>query len=440
MKTFLHISYIETNPDHRLRDLERYYQSKDLGMAIERLVGSEVRPEEIKDKRVLLKPNWVRHSVRPKDDLCLRTNDGFLLAVLNAFLLLKPSHITIGDAPIQGCVFERIVTKDLARKFKELSEFYHIPIRVEDFRRRRYDIRNNIVTSELKQLSEFVIFDLGKDSMLEPITRIGSNQFRVTNYNPDRMAFAHIAGTHKYCISKELFNSDVVISIPKIKTHQKVGITGALKNLVGLNGDKDFLPHHRKGGSKHGGDCYPGGSILRRFAEAALDKANRKQNTNAFWYWQKMSSIIWQLSLPGPEHSIVGGWHGNDTTWRMVEDLNRIAQYGCINGIVHKDPQRNIYSICDGIIGGQGEGPLEPDPLPLGVISFTNNSKTNDRAMAKLMRFPINKLPLLTDKDCTSDSDCNLTINSVYSSFEDLERLSIETIPPKGWAKCLLSR
>ena len=30
-------------------------------------------------------------------------------------------------------------------------------------------------------------------------------------------------------------DADIVISLPKIKSHQKTGITGAIKNLVGIN-------------------------------------------------------------------------------------------------------------------------------------------------------------------------------------------------------------
>ena len=32
-------------------------------------------------------------------------------------------------------------------------------------------------------------------------------------------------------------------SLPKLKTHKKAGITCALKNLIGINGNKEYLPH-----------------------------------------------------------------------------------------------------------------------------------------------------------------------------------------------------
>jgi len=35
-----------------------------------------------------------------------------------------------------------------------------------------------------------------------------------------------------------------------LKLHRKAGITCALKNLIGINGNKEYLPHHRLGGSQ----------------------------------------------------------------------------------------------------------------------------------------------------------------------------------------------
>ena len=47
-----------------------------------------------------------------------------------------------------------------------------------------------------------------------------------------------------------------------------------------------------------------------------------------------------------------GNWHGNDTTWRMVLDLNRALRYGDGVGVLHDEPQRRYFSVVDGIIAG----------------------------------------------------------------------------------------
>ena len=86
----------------------------------------------------------------------------------------------------------------------------------------------------------------------------------------------HQIGRHRYLIAREIIEADLVINLPKLKSHKKSCVTGALKNLIGINGNKEFLPHHRKGGSESGGDCYEGGSSLKLAAENLYDFANRR--------------------------------------------------------------------------------------------------------------------------------------------------------------------
>ncbi|MBK6729399.1 MAG: DUF362 domain-containing protein [Bacteroidetes bacterium] len=236
--------------------------------------------ENLKGKKILLKPNWVKHNYRPSDEFCLCTNTNFILAILELVLSKQPASVVIGDAPIQGCNWDKLINKEFLDAVAALTIKYSITVSVKDFRRVAFDTSNNKLEVERNPIDQYVIFDVGKKSYLEPITVAGKNNFRVTVYNPDKFVHTHGPGMHKYCITKELFASDIVISIPKVKTHQKAGITAALKNIVGLNGDKDFLPHHRIGGTSIGGDSYAGGNVLRYWSELALDNANRNKGKN----------------------------------------------------------------------------------------------------------------------------------------------------------------
>ena len=415
-----------------LSKLEKFYGSDELIYAISSLTGGAMGPDLIKGKKILIKPNWVNHSAVSQDEFCLRTNDNFILAALNVILDMAPTEVIIGDAPIQGCSWDKMIQGSFIQQINNLSNKYGISIKINDFRRRKYDFVKNSVDSGIRPLNEYLIFDLGKDSFLEPITFKGKNRFRVTNYDPDRMSSAHSPGLHKYCITREFFETDVVISLPKIKTHQKAGLTGALKNIVGINGDKDFLPHHRVGGTKTGGDCYPGGSYLRYWSELSLDEANKRQGEKGFWFWQKLASLLWHLSFPSPSHNLAAGWYGNDTTWRMVMDLNIIANYGKADGKLSESPVRQIYSLCDGIIAGQGDGPLEPEPLPLGIISFSNNSFVNDQSMALLLGLPLEKIPLLNNS-FNKNRDCRITLGGEIVALDDLRLYATKAKLPKGW-------
>jgi uncharacterized protein (DUF362 family) len=436
MQKFVSIQTFFLNSEDRVVDkLTQLYEDIELlERNILNLLTNRIDLTSISGKRVLLKPNWVKHSSSPDDEVCLRTHDHFLLAVLSAIIKQKPAQIVIGDAPIQGCQWNKMLSVSFVSQVKVISEKYNVPVYIKDFRRVTFDPDNNVLQNERSGLDEFLIFNLGKESYLEEITVPGKNLFRVSQYNPDRFTESHSPGVHKYCITKELFESDIVFSLPKIKTHQKAGITAALKNIVGLNGDKDFLPHHRIGGTAFGGDSYPGNNYLRYISELFLDNANRKKGKSSYQIWLKLSSLFWKLSLPKQLHQPSAAWYGNDTTWRMVMDLNKIVFYGRPDGTLADTEQRQFYSLSDGIIGGQGDGPLKPKPLHLGIIMFSNTSSWNDICAATIMGLDPNKIPLLISaKKFERGKDVDIFLNGQTVNSGELETLAIATILPPGW-------
>jgi uncharacterized protein (DUF362 family) len=436
MNSFVDLITVFSNSEDRtIGCLTKVYDDLTyLKKIISALIDRNLPIEKIRGKKILLKPNWVVHSTKASDELCLRTHDNFLLTILEVILEKHPAKITIGDAPIQGCDWDKMLSQSFYHRIKELSQINSVTIEIKDFRRKTFNPDKNNPSGERLPFSEFVIFDTGEESFLEPISIEGKNIFRVTNYNPDRLGESHTKGVHKYCITKEFFDADIIISIPKIKTHQKTGITGALKNLVGVNGDKDFLPHHRIGGIGFGGDCYPGKNYLRLWSELALDQANRNQGKASYRFWTKLCSVLWRLNKRQKTHHLMAAWYGNDTTWRMVMDINKVAIFGKEDGILAKEPQRVLYSLCDGIIGGQGDGPLHPDPLALGVICFSNNSKLTDICMAALMGFDIQKIPLLAKAYQPIEfNETKLRLNDHPIEFNEIIKYSIATIPSPGW-------
>lgn len=433
--SFVYISKIYRNDSQRnIEVLSNEYSEISKLLEILSSLCSEtfINENAISGKSILIKPNWVTNDRKDDDYLCLRTNDIFLLAVIRLVLSFQPKIIIIGDAPIQGCIWDLVYNEKLKKEIVNLEQEFKIQILVKDFRRVTFDQRFNKLVENRKPLDEYVLVDLKDKSFLEPITT-RKNRFRVTEYNPDRFVESHTIGKHRYCIAKDFFNVDTVISLPKVKTHQKSGITAALKNLVGINGDKDFLPHHRIGGTSRGGDCYPGGNYFRRIAEYALDNANRHKGGRGYPIWKIVSKLAWRLSFPGEVHHLAAGWYGNDTTWRMVLDLNLIANFVNKDGFIEDSPIRKVYSICDGIVGGQGDGPLNPSPLPLGIISFTDNSALNDICMAILMGFDYHNIPLLNFANSFINSDYRLMFDGKPIKLESLKKYSIITIPPPGW-------
>ena len=89
-----------------------------------------------------------------------------------------------------------------------------------------------------------------------------------------------------------------------------------------------------------------------------------------------------------------GNWHGNDTCWRMVLDLNKCLFRFDGEGQPRDKPLRYL-AVVDGIIGGEGNGPMTPDAKPCGVILAGTHPVAVDMVGATLMGFDWRRLRLL---------------------------------------------
>jgi hypothetical protein len=266
---------------------------------------------------------------------------------------------------------------------------------VVDFRRTIADESGLTRTqrTDLRGLDHFVLFDLGAESLLEPITVDGA--FRVTMYDPALMQRTHAPGRHQYLVAREVLEADVVVNLPKLKTHKKAGVTCALKNLIGINGNKEFLPHHRVGGSAAGGDCYPGHSPIKRSLEAAYDVHNSGNATLPKSLTAATVRVLDKVArMAGDELGVEGSWSGNDTIWRTCLDLNRILHYGRTDGTLADRPQRTVLNVVDAVIAGQGDGPLAPTPLALGLLLGGASSAAVDWVGASLLGYDPARIPI----------------------------------------------
>ena len=349
--------------------------------------------------RVVVKPNWVLHENRGPWGLDpLVTDPELIKRIVDGVLAAGPSRVLVGDAPLQGCDLERLLSATgLDRWAAELTSREPSFEGLRDFRRTTCEIRYGVRVAREDQQPEddFVMFDLGADSLLEPVTdRRG--RFRVTQYDPRKMQTTHAPGRHCYLVARAIIEADVVVNVPKLKTHCKAGITGALKNLVGINGNKEYLPHHRVGGSHRGGDCYPGGSVLKRAIEVAMDQSNLAPapGTRAF-AWNATGDVLGRLAQwMGDEVGVEGAWSGNDTVWRMCLDLNRILSYGRTDGTLAETPQRRVLHVVDAMVAGQGNGPLFAEPLELGLLLGGSNPAAMDWVGAHLLGYDPRRVAL----------------------------------------------
>lgn len=361
-------------------------------------LGALIRP----DSTVLLKPNWVldRNLAGLGTD-CLVTHATVVEAAAVYALLARPARVVIGDAPVQGCDWEALAElcglDAMMARLAPLAERGGTALALADFRRTilkgaRIEHRSGEVH---RSDDDYVLYDVAGESALEPVTQRGT-EFRVTMYDPHALQRTHSPGRHQYLIAREAVDADVVINLPKLKTHKKAGITGALKNLVGINGHKEYLPHHRKGGAERGGDCYPGASPLKAAAEEMLDVANASRSRRVRRVLPRLASLAVRLGqVWGGDANLEGSWHGNDTVWRMCLDLQRVLAYGRPDGTLAGTPQRTVLTVTDAIVAGQGNGPLSPTPMPLGMMTLGVNPAAVEWVHAWLMGFDPGRIPLL---------------------------------------------
>ncbi len=313
---------IEHADNYRLESIKEVLRKcfQDLGYSYSNPLESVVKPGDT----VFIKPNWVasrwRASCPHKDTLyCVITHPSVIegMADFVAEALKGKGRIIIGDNPSIDADFNELMEFIEIEKIKNK---YDVPVDILDLRPLVCDDLNNYGKKYLmvKQSGDplgKVEINLGKESLLYGID---PTRFRGVFDERDETIASHTGEIQLYTYAKSLYDADVYISIPKLKTHQKVGATLNLKGLVGTISNKNQLVHWQVGYPEIHGDEYPDKESFE-----AGQKARVKHR---------------------------GAWPGNDTIWRMVADLYK--------GMKLKN--RRYFTVIDGIVAGEGQGPFCP--------------------------------------------------------------------------------
>ncbi len=362
-------------------------------------LGEVIRPGD----RVLVKPNWVCHA-RPDGPgvEVLLTHPSVLRAVLDyvEIALNGEGCVVLGDSPMQTADFDA-----LRRQcgIDELLEWWRARSRVKlelvDFRRSRIVAERGDLIRERHDLPGdprgYRAVNMGLRSYLTPLDEHW-RRYRVTDYNPRLMREHHNATRHEYLVPDSLLGSDVLISLPKLKTHRKGGLTCALKNLVGINGNKDWLPHHRAGSPAEGGDEYPRRSLLKSLTSSLGDRLATTRpgwSYDLLWQMRRLTAAAARTLGAGPVRE--GSWYGNDTLWRMVLDLVTILLYGDQEGLLEVAPVRSHFAVVDAVVAGEGEGPLRPAARTEGILLAGANPLAVDAVAATLAGLDLRRIPML---------------------------------------------
>ena len=354
---------------------------------------------------VLIKPNLVKHvngAVAGRRGMeCLTTHPSVLRCMIDYVLIaLKgKGKIIVADAPVQGCDFEQLMENGGYRKLLEFYKEAGVKLDIDDLRSvscapegsvNVTKVQNPKYTGKVINIREQSYF-YGKNA---------KKNLRITNYDYRELNRHHSGETQNYCISEACLQADVIINLPKPKAHRKAGYTGALKNFVGVNTSKEYLPHHTKGSKMAGkGDEYYSNELLSKIESNVNDWSDICDKKN----WKMVSKLLhfgWKVirKLGRNYHHEAfseGSWWGNDTVWKMVLDVNYIVLYADKNGNLQDTIQRRVLNIGDMIYCGEKEGPMEPSPIYVGGILFSDNAVEFDQILTTLMGFKQDKLPIL---------------------------------------------
>jgi len=351
-----------------------------------------VRPGD----RVVLKPNFIResHTERAGEWEQIITHGTVIAAVAEevAAALGGRGTITVADAPQTDSDFEKICELTGVGALRDRLTRQHRDLQFEilDLRREAWRTEGGVIV-ERRKLPEdprgYTLVDLGERSFFHG----KAGKFYGADYDSHFTQQHHTGGKHEYLISRSVMDADVFICLPKLKTHKKVGVTLSLKNLVGINGDKNYLPHYCLGTPDEGGDEFPNNAMKNK-VQSKLVKALK----GGPWWTPGVKRV--GAKIFGATSRVVrsGNWWGNDTTWRMTLDLNRALLEYDGAGQRRRQPLRYL-TIIDGIIAGEGNGPMEADAKPCGVLVAGVNPVAADFVATQLMGFDWRKVPAVRE-------------------------------------------
>jgi uncharacterized protein (DUF362 family) len=355
--------------------------------------------------RVVLKPNFLSHrnKYRRADWECVITHGSVIRAVLDYVTLALEGRgeVWIADGPQFDADWSAIVSMTgLDRILEYGKSFYgNVPVRMLDLRPEWWpDVREGVIGRRESLPGDPAgsqAIDVGRWSALGDLPE--AKRFHGSDYDEAETNSYHGRGRHEYLLSGTCAGADVIVNIPKLKTHKKVGATLCLKNIVGINTGRNRLPHYINGSPRDHGDEFPDPGPHR-----ALEHTGIRTFERGMLKHPGIVAPLFRISkrvgkrLFGDTRRVIrtGNWYGNDTCWRMVHDINACILYSDSERFPVQRAKRYL-GIVDGIVGGEGDGPEAPEPVTAGLIVAGLNPVAVDSVSVWMMGFDPLKLAMI---------------------------------------------
>ncbi len=429
---------------------QKFYDTSAIYNALPTNLFSVITPGDT----VVLKPNWVleEHQYHPGEWEQVITHPSLITAVLIMVVnrLQDKGHIILTDGPELDANFNKILAHQPLDEWKEITSKHNITLDIIDLRD-EYHVQDKNVTIEIVKLhgdpkGKVTANLIDENSEFWGHIKSKRGYFGATSDIAETNN-AHDGHNNLYSISRSIVDADVFINLPKLKTHKKAGITCSLKNLVGINTQRNYLPHNSIGTPASGGDQFPSKQAKSLIESTLMPFIHQHILTNQI-IAKVVSPVIGlgKIIFGDNRETIRGGsWYGNDTLWRMVLDINKVFFYVNNDGSLRtgRAKQKKKYlTIVDGIMAGEGNGPKAPDCVNAGFFIAGSNPVAVDAVCARIMNFDFKKIPSIRNAfgikylplvDFKSDEIAILYEGTKYS-FENLPtNLIVKFKPHRGW-------
>ena len=335
--------------------------------------------------------------------------------------------IVIGDTPFEHTLWEPMMNITGIDEMVKILKNRGIPIFLYDLRKYQTifkpGMRNTIKIEKNGDPLGYSIIDLKEESEFSNLDKFEQNyhtlaDHTVDHYDPYKKNNIgvtnkyHNKNTHQYLVSNSILSADLIINVPKLKTHGKTGVTLNLKNMIGIVSGKEYMPHHRPGKPPFG-DSFP----IEPNKTFINNRLRRRDIAEKFSWIQKLfpkkisdiiintsRKIILENFYPVKDYMDDriewGDWHGNDTLWRTIIDLNKILLYWDLKeNKFSKKKLRNYFSVIDGILGQEGQGPTAGDPFESKVLLAGTNPVSVDTIACIIMGIDPDKIKLMKNSN-----------------------------------------
>ncbi len=376
------------------------YDANHYGMPSWNPLGEIIKENDT----VLIKPNLVEDVNRSGETVeCMYTQPGVIAPIIDYVIIALngTGKIIVADAPMQDCDFDQLLTQCGLGNLIQFYQKRNVNIELRDLRAVITKDRNGIPHyTEVSQ--ESIQVDLAGASEFSVLNEEQIARLRKGANDVDDLRLHHNMSKHEYDICKELLEADVLIDMPKPKLHKKAGVTIALKNMIGINVRKEYLPHFTVGDGQTGaGDAYE----LKDFWKSKRNWANglacayavkeRYTAATVMVFIRRFFGLGVRLFSKNSDNE--GTWYGNHTISKTVVDINKIVKYADKNGVMTDKQQRKRLIVADMIISGEKAGPVAPSPKNVGIIAIGEDPVCFDECIATIMGAKLEQIPTLVN-------------------------------------------